>query len=131
MGLFAAGALAGLADFYRWGYDYGHNLDPEAIIKIPGMSYQPPLIGTKQLLNFQATSWPASGGWILIAALCWAAGWRCGNSALPRPCGGLSQLPCTPFGSWLIGLFLRRLCGLRADRPRAIAWDRDHVPTAI
>jgi len=67
--LFAAGAAAGLADFYRWGYDYGHNLDPQAIIKIPGMSYQPPLLGSKQLLNFHATSWPAAGGWILIAAL--------------------------------------------------------------
>jgi hypothetical protein len=69
VGLFVAGALAGLADFYRWGYDYGHNLDPEAIIKITGMSYQPPLIGNKQLLNFHATSWPASGGWILVAAV--------------------------------------------------------------
>jgi copper chaperone NosL len=68
-GLFMAGAIAGLADFYRWGYDYGHNLDPEAIIKITGMSYQPPLIGDKQLLNFHATSWPASGGWVLIAAI--------------------------------------------------------------
>jgi copper chaperone NosL len=67
--LFALGAIAGLADFYRWGYDYGHDLDPHAIIKIPGMSYQPPLLGTKQLLNFQATSWPAMGGWILTAAL--------------------------------------------------------------
>ncbi len=26
------------------------------------MTYQPPLIGTKQLLNFTATSWPAIGG---------------------------------------------------------------------
>jgi hypothetical protein len=69
VGLFAIGALAGLADFYRWGYDYGHNLDPEAIIKITGMSYQPPLIGSKQLLNFHATSWPASGGWVLVTAL--------------------------------------------------------------
>ncbi len=68
-GLFTAGALAGLADFYRWGYDYGHNLDPEAIIKITGMSYQPPLIGRKQLLNFHATSWPASGGWVLVVAV--------------------------------------------------------------
>ena len=40
-----------------------------AIIKIPGMTYQPPLIGSKQLLNFHATSWPASGGWVLIAAV--------------------------------------------------------------
>lgn len=68
-GLFLAGSIAGLADFYRWGYDYGHNLDPYAIIKIPGMTYQPPLIGGKQLLNFYAASWPASGGWVLILAV--------------------------------------------------------------
>jgi len=67
--VFAAGALAGLADFYRWTYDYGHNLAPDAIIKIPGMSYQPPIIGGKQLLNFHASSWPAAGGWILVCAM--------------------------------------------------------------
>ncbi len=55
--------VAGLADFYRWGYDYGHDLDEEiAIIKVPGMTYQPPLIGSKKLLNFRATSWPSGGG---------------------------------------------------------------------
>ncbi len=55
--------VAGLFDYWRWGYDYGHNLDMSiAIIKIPGMTYQPPLIGSKKLLNFYATSWPASGG---------------------------------------------------------------------
>lgn len=60
---------AGLYDYWRWGYDYGHNLDTDvAIIKIPGMTYQPPLIGSKQLLNFTATSWPASGGWLLVTA---------------------------------------------------------------
>ena len=78
VGTFLAGSVAGLADFYKWGYDYGHNLDPEAIIKIPGMSYQPPLIGGKQLLNFHADSWPAAGGWVLIIALMlglWTA-WR-------------------------------------------------------
>jgi copper chaperone NosL len=52
---------AGLADFYRWGYDYGHNLDPHAIIVVPGMSYQPPILGSKQLLNFTATSLPHTG----------------------------------------------------------------------
>lgn len=67
--ILAIGALAGLADFYRWGYDYGHDLDPTAAIKIPGMSYQPPVLGTKQLLNFQATSLPALGGWIAFAVL--------------------------------------------------------------
>lgn len=60
---FAVLGAAGMYDFWRWGYDYGHNLDVEnAIITVPGMSYQPPLIGTKQLLNFTATSLPDVGG---------------------------------------------------------------------
>ncbi|MGL2967221.1 hypothetical protein [Flavobacterium sp. XGLA_31] len=55
-------------DFYRWNYDYGHNLNPDAAIKVPGMAYQPPLIGYKQLLNFGAYSIPDTGGWMLTAA---------------------------------------------------------------
>ena len=55
-----------MVDFYLWGYDYGHNLNPEAPIKIEGMSYQPPLIGTKVLLNFTAFSGPDIGGWVFI-----------------------------------------------------------------
>ena len=67
-GLAAFGA-AGLIDFWRWSYDYGHNLDFEhAVIKVPGMTYQPPIIGTKQLLNFTASSWPAVGAYIALAA---------------------------------------------------------------
>ena len=63
-------AVAGLADFWKWEYDYGHDLDMEnAIIKVPGMNYQPPLIGTKQLLNFSATSLPASGSIVLGVSL--------------------------------------------------------------
>ncbi len=63
IGLFVVISIVGLVDFWLWEYDYGHNLDTKnAIIKIPGMSYQPPLIGSKQLLNFVATSWPALGG---------------------------------------------------------------------
>ncbi|WP_426095885.1 nitrous oxide reductase accessory protein NosL [Flavobacterium sp. DSR2-3-3] len=61
------GILAGV-DFYRWNYEYGHNLDPNAAIRVPGMSYQPPLIGYKQLLNFGAYSIPDIGGWMLIAS---------------------------------------------------------------
>ncbi|MGB7213080.1 MAG: hypothetical protein WBC97_10705 [Gemmatimonadales bacterium] len=67
VGLLIFGAIAGVADFWKWGYDYGHNLDPHAIIKVPGMSYQPPVIGIKQLLNFQATSWPDLGAGIAFA----------------------------------------------------------------
>ncbi len=69
----AVGAV-GLWDFWRWGYDYGHNLNPQAAIKIPGMSYQPPLIGTKQMLNITSHSWPALGGWILLLGVVLALG---------------------------------------------------------
>jgi len=61
------GVLA-MVDFWRWEYDYGHNLNPAAAIVVPGMAYQPPLIGFKQLLNFGAYSMPDIGGWIFIAA---------------------------------------------------------------
>ncbi|MDQ2931098.1 MAG: hypothetical protein M3Y05_09835 [Gemmatimonadota bacterium] len=67
---FVLAGVAGLVDFWRWEYDYGHNIDFEhAILKIPGMTYQPPLIGVKQLLNFTAVSWPDVGGWLAFAAL--------------------------------------------------------------
>ncbi|MCF8255560.1 MAG: hypothetical protein K9H61_04910 [Bacteroidia bacterium] len=62
----ALGGIIALADFYRWGYDYGHNLDPTAPIQVPGMAYQPPVIGYKDLLNFKALSMPSYGGWIII-----------------------------------------------------------------
>lgn len=60
--------IIGATDFWLWEYDYGHDLDPKAAIKVPGMSYQPPLIGSKQLLNFVAHSYPDIGGIIVIAA---------------------------------------------------------------
>jgi copper chaperone NosL len=55
-----------MIDFWKWEYDYGHNLDPSAAIIVPGMAYQPPLIGYKQLLNFAAYSIPDIGGWLFI-----------------------------------------------------------------
>lgn len=64
--LLVAAGIAGMVDFYLWGYDYGHNLDPKAAIKVPGMVYQPPLIGTKELLNFIAYSAPDIGGWLFV-----------------------------------------------------------------
>ncbi len=68
IGLLLLTGIAALVDFWLWGYDYGHNLDPTAAIVVPGMSYQPPLIGTKQLLNFTAFSGPDIGGWIFVAS---------------------------------------------------------------
>lgn len=60
------GGIAAMYDFYQWGYDYGHNLNPKAAIQVPGLYYQPPLIGHKTLLNFDAYSYPDVGGWVVI-----------------------------------------------------------------
>jgi copper chaperone NosL len=68
MGFGILGAI-GLWDFWHWEYSYGHDLDyAHAIIKVPGMTYEPPLVGTKQLLNFTASSWPAAGAVLLGVA---------------------------------------------------------------
>ena len=92
LGGFAVLGATGLVDFWRWEYEYGHDLDQAtAIIKIPGMSYQPPLIGSKQLLNFTATSWPASGGW--LAGLAFALGAAAVVVALRRQAGSRATAP--------------------------------------
>ena len=75
------GGIAALVDFYMWGKDYGHNLDPSAAIQVPGLSYQPPLIGHKKLLNFDAYSYPDIGGWIVVGVtglffIIWFLEWR-------------------------------------------------------
>jgi len=68
--LLILGAL-GIYDFYLWEYDYGHNLSDEAPIKVPGQAYQPPLIGSKMLLNFNAISYPYYGAiFIGIPLIC-------------------------------------------------------------
>lgn len=64
--LFICFGIISMYDFWRWEYNYGHNLDPNAAIVVPGMAYQPPLIGFKQLLNFSAWSFPATGGWLFV-----------------------------------------------------------------
>lgn len=61
--------IVGMYDFYLWEYEYGHNLDPKAAIKIPGQGYQPPLIGTKMILNFKASSWPMTGAYFLMVGV--------------------------------------------------------------
>jgi copper chaperone NosL len=65
--LFVVFGVIAMYDFWRWEYNYGHNLNPDAAIIVPGMAYQPPLIGFKQLLNFGAYSLPDMGGWIFIS----------------------------------------------------------------
>ncbi len=64
----------GMYDFNQWMIDYGTNLEPHAIIKLEGpdglpMSYKPPLFGHKKLLNFDAYSYPATGGYLMALGL--------------------------------------------------------------
>jgi len=75
------GGVAALVDFFKWGYNYGHDLDPTAAIQVPGLSYQPPLIGHKKLLNFDSYSYPDTGGWLVVAVtglffIVWLLEWR-------------------------------------------------------
>jgi len=65
--IFVCFGILAMYDFWRWEYNYGHNLNPDAAIIVPGMAYQPPLIGFKQLLNFGAYSIPDIGGWLFVS----------------------------------------------------------------
>lgn len=66
--------VAAMYDFYLWEYDYGHNLKANAAIKFVDpqgepMSYQPPLLGTKHILNFKAMSYPMMGTYLLLMGM--------------------------------------------------------------
>jgi len=67
--LFLILGAVGLYDFYMWEYNYGHQLNPDAPIKVPGMTYQPPLIGSKQLLNINAVSLPSIGTVVILISI--------------------------------------------------------------
>lgn len=63
--------VLGMYDFNNWLIDYGSNLDPNAIIKVTNpdgtpMSYKPPLFGYQKLLNFDVTSLPHIGGYLMF-----------------------------------------------------------------
>lgn len=64
----------GMYDFYLWEYEYGHNLNESAAIKFTDskgnpLTYQPPLIGNKIILNFEAKSWPMTGAYLLLLGM--------------------------------------------------------------
>ncbi len=69
VGLFLVSGIIAFADFYMWEYNYGHDLSPDAPIKVPGMHYQPPLIGSKTLLNISAYSYPDIAGVCVFFAI--------------------------------------------------------------
>ena len=72
--LMAGLGVAGMYDFYLWEYDYGHTLKETAAIKFTNpdgtpLAYQPPLFGSKTILNFNAISLPMSGAYVLFTGM--------------------------------------------------------------
>ncbi len=66
--------VLGMYDFNAWMTDYGTNLDPHAIMKIANpdgtpMTYKPPLFGNAKMLNFDVTSLPDTGAWLMFIGM--------------------------------------------------------------
>lgn len=66
--------VLGMYDFNNWMVDYGTNLDPNAIMKLENpdgtpMTYKPPLFGHVKMLNFDVTSLPAPGAWMMFVGM--------------------------------------------------------------
>lgn len=105
-------AIAGMYDFWRWEYNYGHNLNPDAPIIVPGMTYQPPLLGCKTLLNIEACSIPHFGAILLFVAVGILA-----FILYTEKKKGSHDSQCCPIGCYRILTAIRRfLCSGRADR---------------
>lgn len=78
--------VLGMYDFNVWLVDYGTNLDPNAIMKLTNpdgslMTYKPPLLGQVKMANFDVTSLPTTGGYLLfvgmfLTAAAFYLGWR-------------------------------------------------------
>jgi copper chaperone NosL len=95
--VFLGAGAAGMVDFYLWNIDYGHNLSPDAPIRIPDMTYSPPIIGTAQILNIRASSYPHLGTLFLTLSAI-LAGWgvvrafrRRGRGGTPGEAGDPTQ----------------------------------------
>lgn len=66
--------VLGMYDFNQWLIEYGSDLDPHAIIKVVNpdgtpMSYKPPLFGYQKMLNFDVTSLPHTGGYLMFVGM--------------------------------------------------------------
>ncbi|SHJ15155.1 hypothetical protein SAMN04487911_11256 [Arenibacter nanhaiticus] len=63
--------IMGMYDFNAWLTSYGNDLDPHAIMKITlpdgtPMTYKPPLLGFQKMLNFDVTSLPSTGAYMMF-----------------------------------------------------------------
>lgn len=81
--------LLGMYDFNAWLTDYGSNLNPDAIMKLTHpdgtpMTYSPPLLGHEKMLNFDVTSLPSTGAWMMFTGMmltifAFLVGWKKGK----------------------------------------------------
>jgi hypothetical protein len=69
LAIFGLALILAMYDFYLWEYDYGHSLDPNAIMKFEGESFQPPLFGSKKVITFTAKSYPHIGGYVIMLSV--------------------------------------------------------------
>ena len=67
-------SLLALYDFWSWEYRFGHELNPDAAIKMDDMVYQPPMFGEQVFLNIVATAYPGLAGWGMMATVVIASG---------------------------------------------------------
>lgn len=66
--------VLGMYDFNNWLTSYGSDLDPHAIIKVVNpdgtpMTYKPPLFGNQKMLNFDVTSLPHTGAYMMFIGM--------------------------------------------------------------
>jgi len=73
--LFTYFGIFSIGSFWYRLYEYGHNLDPMAPMRIK--PFTPLLIGVKQIANFRESSFPQAGAYLLLLSvlLILIAGW--------------------------------------------------------
>ena len=67
---FSGFAIYMFSDYAKWLWQYGHDLDPRAAIKLP--AFTPPLIGYSKMANFKVLSIPGAG--TVLLGLAWLLG---------------------------------------------------------
>tara|TARA_R110002073_G_scaffold72537_1_gene177421 strand:+ start:417895 stop:418506 length:612 start_codon:yes stop_codon:yes gene_type:complete len=66
--------VLGMYDFNAWLTAYGSDLNPNAIMKIMNedgtpMTYKPPLFGSQKMLNFDVSSLPHTGAYMMFVGM--------------------------------------------------------------
>lgn len=93
--------ILGMYDFNAWLIDYGTNLDPKAIMKLTNadgtpLSYKPPLFGYQKMLNFDVTSLPSTGAWMVFVGMmmtlaAFFIGWKKSHAKDLSPIGKMAN----------------------------------------